>query len=165
MSSQFGDRRLDRLYRYWWKKRAGRLAPHRSDLHPDEIPDLLPILHLIDVNPAPLSFRHRLVGTELVERFERDVTGRTVDDALYGDAAAGIVAGLSRIATEIRPYRRLNRLDWHKRDWLVVESIEMPLIDDSGRVSMILAGRAVSTPTAAVPDEIAFAPLEPPDEA
>ena len=162
MVSQIGDRRLARLYRYWWEKRGNRPAPHRADLNPAEIPELLPIVHLIDVAWDPLSFRHRLVGTELVERFERDVTGKTVDNSLYGDATAKILEGLSRIATEVRPYRRHWRLAWHARNWLVVESIEMPLIDDTGRVAMILAGRAVSTPTRAAEDRIEFEPLEPP---
>lgn len=162
MDAQFGDGRLDRLYRYWWIKRAGRLAPHRADLNPADIPDLLPIVHLIDVGWSPLSFRHRLVGTELVERLERDVTGKVVDGSLYGDATAEIVADLSRIATEIRPYRRRNRAAWHVRDWLVVESVEMPLIDDAGRVAMIFAGRAVSTPTRVAPEETEFSPLSPP---
>ncbi len=162
MDAQFGDGRLERLYRYWWSKRAGRLAPHRVDLNPAEIPELLPIVHLIDVGWNPLSFRHRLVGTELVERLERDVTGKAVDGSLYGDATAGIVADLSRIATEIRPYRRRNRAAWHTRDWLVVESVEMPLVDDAGRVEMILAGRAVSTPTRSATETIEFVPLNPP---
>jgi len=162
MDAQFGDGRLERLYRYWWSKRAGRLAPNRIDLNPAEIPDLLPIVHLIDVGWDPISFRHRLVGTELVERFERDVTGKTVDGTLYGDATADIVADLSRVATEIRPYRRLARAAWHARDWLVVESVEMPLIDDAGRVAMILAGRAVSTPTLTAAEKSEFAPLSEP---
>lgn len=162
MGSQFGDERLARLYRYWSEKCRGRPAPHRSDLQPDEIPDLLPIVHLIDVGWNPLSFRHRLVGTELVERLERDVTGKTVDGTLYGEATAEIFEGLSRVATEVRPYRRQARLAWHARDWMVVESIEMPLIDDAGRVTMILAGRAVSAPTRPVPDKVEITPLDPP---
>ncbi len=159
MGSQFSDERLARLYRYWSEKCRGRPAPHRGDLQPNEIPDLLPIVHLIDVGWNPMSFRHRLVGTELVERLERDVTGKTVDETLYGDATTEIVADLSRIATEARPYRRQNRLTWHARDWLVIESIEMPLIDDAGRVAMILAGRVVSTPQRSAPDKIEFVPL------
>lgn len=162
MASQFGDGRLARLYRYWWDKRGNRPAPNRADLNPTEIPDLLPIVHLIDVSWDPISFRHRLVGTELVERLERDVTGKTVDGSLYGTATSDIIAGLSRIATEIRPYRRQARLAWHKRDWLVIESVEMPLIDDAGRVAMILAGRAVSSPVEAASDKIEFAPVDPP---
>ncbi len=162
MASQFGDGRLARLYRYWWDKRGSRPAPNRADLNPTEIPDLLPIVHLIDVSWNPVSFRHRLVGTELVERLERDVTGKAVDGSLYGEATEKIVAALTRIATEVRPYRRQARLAWHARDWLMIESIEMPLIDDDGRVAMILAGRAVSIPNRSAADTTEFEPLGPP---
>ena len=162
MESQFGDRRLARLYRYWWEKRGSRPAPNRADLNPTEIPELLPIVHLIDVSWNPVSFRHRLVGTELVERLERDVTGKVVDGSLYGEATEEIIGALTRIATEVRPFRRQARLAWHKRDWLMIESIEMPLIDDAGQVAMILAGRAVTIPNKSEGDTAEFAPLGPP---
>ena len=57
MGAQFGDERSARLYRYWWEKRGSRPAPFRADLNPVEIPDLLPIINLIDVTWADSSGR------------------------------------------------------------------------------------------------------------
>ncbi len=163
MESQFGDERLARLYRYWWQKRGDGVAPHRSDLNPAEIPDLLPIVHLIDVRWEPLSFRHRLVGTEIVEWLERDVTGKDVTADLYGSHATGLLATLEQLAKEVRPFRRRTRLYWHRRDWLTIETAELPLIDDQGRTAMILRGATFSALTRGFPEQMEFEPLAPPE--
>ena len=140
MKNVFRDDRLPRLFDYWLGKRGNRQAPARRNIKPMEIPALLPIVHLIDVHEDPLAFRHRLVGTEIVEMVGRDVTGKLVDESLYGKATREVFDGLAAVAWEVRPYRRLARLDYHDRPWLAMEALEMPLLDDDGRVNMILRG-------------------------
>lgn len=140
MKNEFRDERLPRLFDYWLGKRGNRRAPSRGNIRPMEIPALLPIVHLIDVQEDPLAFRHRLVGTEIVESVGRDVTGMLVDEALYGEATKQVFDGLAAVAWEVRPYRRLARLDYTDRPWLAMEALEMPLLDDDGRVNMILRG-------------------------
>ncbi len=140
MDEHFSDPRLGRLYAYWRSKRTEGGPPRRRDLDPIEIPDLLPILHLIDVLWEPLRFRHRLVGTEVVRYMARDVTGRMVDESLYGPATDEIFDSLAMLVAECRPYRRQSRLDWHDRHWLAMESVELPLMGDAGEVVMILRG-------------------------
>lgn len=152
-SSGFRDVRLERLYCYWLKKKAGRSAPMRADLDPAEIKPFLPILNLLDVRREPLGFRHRLVGTEIVDKLGRDATGRWVDASLYGEVAPQIFDELRLIVEEVRPYRRLTRLDWHTRNWLGMEAVELPLIDETGAVNKILRGAsyfvAANAPVAA----------------
>lgn len=144
-NSGFRDPRLGWLYGYWLKKKGDRDAASRADLAPAEIKPFLPILNLIDVRKEPLGFRHRLVGTEIVERLGRDATGCWVDSALYGPAWEQVFDGLRTVLEERRPYRRLTRLDWHTRSWLSMESLELPLIDESGEVNMILRGASYFT--------------------
>lgn len=140
MSASF-DGRLTRLLRYWAAKRGDQPAPRRADLDPLlEIPDLVPMLTLIDVLRDPLRFRFRLVGTSVVQALGRDATGRFADEALYGSEAAGIVATYRRMTEEIRPFHRRSRLAWNDREWRVLEAVEVPLIDDDGRVCMIMGG-------------------------
>jgi len=141
----FRDPRLDRLYAYWRNKKGERLAPSRSDLLPSEITPDLPVINLSDVRREPLGFRHRLVGTEIVERLGRDATGCWVSAALYGPAWEEIFEGLRTVMEEGRPYRRLARLDWHVRPWLSMESLELPLIGDDGAVNMILRAASYFT--------------------
>lgn len=139
MSTLF-DGRLTRLLRYWSTKRGDRPAPRRADLDPLDIPDLLPILTLVDVLRDPLRFRYRVVGTAVAEGFGRDATGRFVDEDLYGAEARAIFATYERLTVEVRPFRRHSRLAWSSREWQVLEAIELPLIDDEGRVCMVLGG-------------------------
>lgn len=138
----FLDPRLGFLFDYWRQKRGDRPAASRTDLMPSEIKSFLPIMNLIDVQQEPLRFRHRLVGTEIVEAVGRDVTGRTVSPDLYGADYDEVFDGLRVVVEGIRPYRRLKRPTWFSRDWLSLESLELPLIDSAGEVNMIL--RAVS---------------------
>jgi hypothetical protein len=138
VDSGFHDPRLERLYGYWREKRGERPAPSRVDLVLSEIKPFLSIVNLIDVRKEPLGFRHRLVGTEIVERLGRDATGCWVSSALYGPAWEDVFQGLRTVAEEVRPYRRLTRLDWHVRPWLSMESLELPLLGEDGEVNMIL---------------------------
>ncbi|MGH6882615.1 MAG: PAS domain-containing protein [Hypericibacter sp.] len=142
MAGLFWDDRLDDLFAYWNAKRGNRPAPSRRDLDPREITRLLPFLHLIDVEPEPMRFRHRLVGSELVDTLGRNVSGKYVDDVFYGRATAEILETMRALATEIRPFRRRSRMEWHRADWLTMEALELPLIDEHGQVNMILCGRS-----------------------
>ncbi len=123
----FRDARLAHLFDYWRERRGNRPAPARRSIRPMEIPSILSIVHLIDVHEDPLAFRHRLIGSEVVEALGRDVTGKWVDEEIYGEMAGEVFDGLAAVAWEMRPYRRLSRLDWIARPWLAMESLEMPL--------------------------------------
>ncbi len=48
------------------------------------------------------------------------------------------------LVAECRPYRRRARLDWHDRHWLAMESVELPLVGDTGEVVMILRGSSLT---------------------
>ncbi len=140
VAGMFRDARLAHLFDYWRERRGNRPAPARRNIRPMEIPSILSIIHLIDVYENPLAFRHRLIGSEIIEALGRDVTGKWVDEEIYGEMAGEVFDGLAAVAWEMRPYRRLSRLDWIARPWLAMESLEMPLLDDDGRVNMILVG-------------------------
>src|SRR4051794_10782916 len=83
------------LYRYWQSLRRGRRLPARADVDPIEIPALLPNLILIDVEPSPLRFRYRLVGTRIVSyRAELQIpdhTGRYADEVEHHFGADQVV--------------------------------------------------------------------------
>ena len=159
MSAQFNDNQLVIAYDYWQELRGMRVAPRREELNLRALASLLPRFNLLDVTWAPLQFRHRLVGATYVEMMGRNVTGHLVDEELYGEAAHEIFETLQLVAEEIRPYRRLARLDWHDRNWLMQEAAEMPLVDEDGRVNMILRVSAF-TPTKEIDTpRLSFLPL------
>ncbi len=67
---------------YWRSLRRGNGLPHRKNLNPSEILELLPWTNLVDVvwQDDWRRYRHRLLGTELVNYFRADVTGRWFDE-------------------------------------------------------------------------------------
>ncbi len=159
MSAQFDNRELNVAFDYWQDLRGMRTAPRREELNLREMSALLPLFNLIDVHWDPLRFRHRLVGSRYVEMLGRDVTGCYVDEGLYGEAATEIFNNLRLVAEEVRPYRRLARLDWHDRNWLMMESAELPLVDEDGRVNMILRVSSFETTKDLAASRLTYTPL------
>lgn len=66
---------IDNALAYWQRIRGKREMPARADLHPGDIPKLLPCIILIDVLHDPLDFRYRLVGTEIDRICSRNYKG------------------------------------------------------------------------------------------
>ncbi|MBI1774943.1 MAG: PAS domain-containing protein [Proteobacteria bacterium] len=69
---------------YWLSKHVDNRLPSRSDIEPQEIPHLLSCLFLVDVAREPVSFRYRLVGTEIRRWANREFTGTAVNEKEYG---------------------------------------------------------------------------------
>lgn len=79
------DRVLLNLAAYWSAKRAGLPLPSRSTIDPLDMPRrLLPHLVLVEPTGQGREVRFRLVGTELVQRFGRDATGKTSTEFFTG---------------------------------------------------------------------------------
>jgi len=79
------DRILLNLAAYWSAKRGGNPLPSRSAIDPLDMPRrLLPHLVLVEPTGQGREVRFRLVGTELVQRFGRDATGKTSPEVFTG---------------------------------------------------------------------------------
>ena len=65
---------------YWFRKRAGRLAPTRSDIDPADFAPLLPRVMLVDVSTDPIDFRFRLAGTGLFKIHGAELTKKRAQD-------------------------------------------------------------------------------------
>jgi hypothetical protein len=159
----FGDPILGEISRYWLSKRRDGRAPRRADIKPGELGPPIRNLNIIEVLRQPggtLAFRHRLVGTGIIEWLSHDATGQMVDEALYGEAAAAeIVATLTRIALTALPYHRVARLDHNSRKFALMESVELPLSDDTHDVAMILRGVSYRHIAAGTEPDLFFRPL------
>lgn len=137
--STFGFRAADiaspalrALYSYWDEKWQGRRMPTRADIEPLEIPTLLPIVYLVDVERDPLRFRFRLVGTRIVAWFGRDTTGSYVDESSvcrYRDVLACRLSAYDRLL--------MPELQGRHRHY---ERLIMPLAGRDGTIGMLLGG-------------------------
>lgn len=137
---------LSRLYDYWVKKCDGQRLPSRSAIDPSELAPMLGRLALIDVEPTPLRFRVRLIGSELAELNGGDSTGRYLEMGREGSsqrdifnafaAAVSLKAGVFAAAAYYRPNWSLGVV--------LLEALFLPLSNASQTIDMVLAGQGVS---------------------
>ncbi len=140
MHSPFQDDRLNTLLSYWQVKAEGRAAPERGEIDPIEIPQLLPILFLLDVGEEETpeeGARFRLVGTALVAQAGRELKGTLMHqhgEPTVTDPCADAVGVCVR---EQRPVAGESTPCWLKRpgdsEWVL-----LPLTDENGDVSTVL---------------------------
>ena len=84
---------LIRFFDYWRSKVTRRRLPSRADFDPVDIPDLLPWIYLVDVLDADgrRRLRCRLIGTSIVARTGRDMTGHYFDDGMFSEKTLAAV--------------------------------------------------------------------------
>src|SRR5262245_27147770 len=93
---------ISELHPYWLSRRGERRMPRRSDISPTDIPSLLPMLFLVDLEHDPFRVRYRLVGTSAVEMSGRDYTGLYLDEIRFNKPDE-LLALYRQAADERRP--------------------------------------------------------------
>ncbi len=127
---------LRRLYEYWDAARRGRRMPARADIDPVEIPWALGDLSLIDVLPDG-RFRWRLDGTNLVDFFRCDMTGKELDRYPHPEAAERLRVDFRKAVDTRAPHHFMNRYDDERRSWRY-QTLVLPLSDDGETVNMLV---------------------------
>ena len=128
---------LRRMYDYWQGKCRGEQLPGRQDIDPLDFPWALGLVCLLDVERYPLTFRHRLDGTTIVERYGADLTGCTIDAVKPEFHAALLRKHFAEVAESGRPalYRISLRYGGQARTYL---RLALPLARDGKTVDMIM---------------------------
>jgi hypothetical protein len=129
------------LLDYWQDKRAGRFAPGRADIRPEELRPHLAHLILVDVIANGEDLKYRLIGTALTQAAQRDATGKLFTE-LYRDVHHELEPLLAVhrqvIAGRAPVFVRAN-IFWHSHaSYRDCESVLLPLSNDGERVDMIL---------------------------
>ncbi len=129
------------LLDYWLEKCASDHVPTRAALDPVEIPRLLPYVNLYDViwnGGGEPHFRFRLVGTNNVDLYGRDATGRSFEDAYKGETLNEQIQVFSEVAKAWTPILDRRRLPIEGRDFINYERLLLPLSSDGETVDMII---------------------------
>ncbi len=132
---------LRRLLEYWQAKRRklGRL-PARSDIDPLEMRFALGHLILADVEHGdPIRFRHRLIGTHIVEHAGYDATGLYIDEVPDTDLATHVIPSYQRVVASREPVSEYIRGQIGGRQ-TNLEMLRLPLSSDGTRIDMVLTG-------------------------
>lgn len=129
------------LVEYWQTIHPDTGLPGRHHFEPLDIPALLPNIWLVDVERNPkLRLRYRLVGTSVARAFERDSTGRYLDEVHSDFLDSHIWLYMKSVVQDGTPgWRSGTPRFWHLREFLSLERIYLPLASDGREVDMILA--------------------------
>src|SRR4051812_15601700 len=132
------------LLEYWKAKCGGHGLPGRARIDPLEMRSFLPCTVLIDVerHDGWMRFKYRLVGTQVVRVFGREVTGRYLDDlngergrAAMHDQLAAVVKTLNPVSGEaVAPLVRGQRETAYQH-------VTVPLASDGVNVDMLMGVR------------------------
>ncbi|MBO6826814.1 MAG: PAS domain-containing protein [Sneathiella sp.] len=134
------------LYDYWRSKYQSGVIPSRADVEPTEIPQLLKHVGLVDVLPGD-DFRYRLVGTHMVNFFDKDFTGTLISQSKQGKY--GIV--LRDMYRQVREHKRAlfskSRFVYQDEKPIEMRRLVLPLSDNNNDINMLLFSTiALQTP-------------------
>lgn len=128
-------------YAYWRSLRTrAQHLPARSQINPADIPRLLPWINLIEVHreAGDLRYRHRLVGTGIVDVRERDGTGQWFED-LYDSATIRKLRGtIDPVVADGHPRILHGNLGITGKAFMDYQSLILPLAEDGTTVDMLM---------------------------
>ena len=143
------------LFHYWRSIFPDSGLPGRQHFDPTDIPHLLRMLFLVDIdrNGEKFRFRYRLLGTDITSRAGRDMTGRWMEDCFPKPEAFGAVEKdyIEIIESGIPHSGRFNILA-PGREHIVANRLVLPLARDGQTIDMFL-GMWVYDDEASVPPE------------
>jgi hypothetical protein len=133
--------KIARLIAYWQSLApAPGLLPGRRHFDPVAVPELLPHVWLIDVEPGPpLRFRYRLIGTALIEAGAPMRKGDYFDEVRNQPARDEVTDMLEAVVRERQPnWRRGAPKVAHAKHVSQLERIVLPLASDGQTVDILL---------------------------
>ena len=133
------DPRVEEFVSYWDGLRAGDRLPGRQHFDPVHIPAFLANIWLLDIQPEPLRFRFRLVGTRVAEFLGRDPTGQWVDETYPSFAGSEIEEDFVASVRRGEPrWRRGSPFMEANKDYVRVERVALPLAANGHDADMLL---------------------------
>lgn len=126
--SEFHEKVLA-VYDYWDDKRKDATAPDRAALDPlIEIPKLLSIVWLLDVERNPWRFRYRLLGSDLVSAGVKSKVGEYLDEQPYLGPVDRSIEAMIKCCETATPYWRRGRPRMrHDRHVSSLQFLSLPL--------------------------------------
>jgi hypothetical protein len=129
---------LSAVYEFYAARRGGRAMPTRADIDPVDMPPfVLPYLVLLEVFDGGERFRWRLSGTELVNRFGLDATGRFGEEVLSGDYLVFVTSLVRQVCRRRLPIYSHAIFCWEEARTMTTSRLYLPLGDEAG-VTQIL---------------------------
>lgn len=127
------------LYDYWQSECAAAVPLPKDMIDPVRLPaKILPRFAIIEVLREPLDFRYRLLGTNLIQFFGRDSTGKRFSEIAYPEPHGDRLKHyFSMIVNENAVVYRETKADWANRDYLTIASMFLPGTSNGERTDYI----------------------------
>ena len=140
------DRILLNLAAYWSAKRGQHPMPARSAIDPLDMPRrLLPHLALVEPTGQGQEIRFRLVGTELVQRFGRDATGKTSTELYAGSDYLGHLESIyGSVFADAQPLYVENTRVWREEGHGRMRRLLLPVAAEEGGAAAAYVLSAIS---------------------
>jgi hypothetical protein len=135
------DSNLRQFFQLWLAAHVDGRAPDKTFLDPLRLRFLLGSLSLLEVEPEPLRFRYRLVGTDIVDRLGFELTGRWLDDHPDPALRPFLIKGATMVHHAAVPVYGHVKARTMGEDWLL-EVVAVPLLGPDGEVAFIGAGQS-----------------------
>jgi hypothetical protein len=128
---------LQAVHRYWLERCEGPRLPARRAIDPIDLKRYLSNLLLVDVTLHPLRFRYRLFGTGLVRLYQREMTGKYVDDIQSESLRAAVLQAYAQVINRRSPVFSALAfvVDYHRVKY---DRLLLPLAEDGDTVSMVM---------------------------
>lgn len=131
--------RLRAGFAYWCSLlEKGEDVPRFSRFEPSAIPRLLSNIILLEVREAPLDFRYRVIGQDVVDNLFANYTGQWLSDIPHQAEPGPLIDSLGAAVRERRPIHSSAPYIGPKRGYKAKHEIVLPLCDDDGRISRLL---------------------------
>ncbi|HYM30375.1 MAG TPA: PAS domain-containing protein [Candidatus Cybelea sp.] len=130
---------LQSLLALWNAKRGAKAMPARADFDVADLRPHLGHLVLVDVLRPEMRFRYRLIGVEVTRRVGRDSTGKYLDELYAPEQYDRVIVAYRWVTQQCRPIRVEATLRHAHREWMRIESLDLPLSRDGESVDMIMS--------------------------
>lgn len=119
--------------RYWVSLRSdGQSIPSKKAFNPFKITKLMPYLVIMDTEPQsdPLTIRVKLAGSNVYERYQKELTGTNLLDLFHEKDHQRIYAGFQSIAKQpMATWRKM--ITPHQRNYFLYdENMILPFYDE-----------------------------------
>jgi len=131
------SRQIRLAYEYWQRCRGDRPMPARRDLDPLDMGPWLAQTMLVDVSSEPLDFRFRLVGTAIVNRIGREITGKRVRELELEGRQEQIFEEYRQTVLRKQPRYLVDEHELANGRTIYFERLLMPLSENGEDVNML----------------------------
>jgi hypothetical protein len=121
--------------------------PSRRAFPTENLKQWLGSIQIVDVVGDGEDFRHRLIGTKIVEAVGRDLTGKKVSECTYEIGTEQMLARYRYTLAQRGCVFRRGRAVWAPdKSWRQFEMITAPLSDDGARIDQLISVMDYPTP-------------------